>query len=127
MRTCLFTFFAVALLTLCAPGGAALAAGPVCPPGTNAGTCLNNAIAAIEQLEQRVAKLEAERGQSSGQGSGQTGQGIGKGASEGGSNIHSSGQPTCTGGQVLDAKTNRCACPNNLVWSGTTCKPKNAL
>jgi len=96
----------------------ASAAGPVCPPGTNAGTCLNNAIAAIEQLEQRVAKLEAERGQSGGGAPAPTGQGAG--------NIHSQAPPSCKGGQVLDVKTDRCVCQNNWVWDGANCRPKNA-
>lgn len=94
------------------------AAGPICPAGTNVGTCLNNAIAAIDQLEQRVARLEAEVAQGGGAtGNAASGRGIG--------NMQGQGV-TCKGGQVLDPRTDRCACQNNWVWDGSTCKPKNA-
>jgi len=46
----------------------------VCPPGTSAGACLDNAFAAIDDLERRVSALEsAQSGGSTSQSGGQSG------------------------------------------------------
>ena len=68
MRTHLIAIVIVGAAALCisaiaqlAPGpAAAAAASGLCPAGTSAGQCLDNAVAAINDLERRVAALEAQ-------------------------------------------------------------------
>jgi hypothetical protein len=97
----LLALFGISLLTLCPLAAPADAA--ACPPGMSAGACLDKALAAIDDLERRVAQLERGGGSS-------------KGAND--------GKPNCTGGQVVQG--GQCVCPNGLVSTPMGCRPKNA-
>ncbi len=101
MPTRLLALFGISLLTLCPPAASAHAA--TCPPGMSAGACLDKALAAIDDLERRVATLEAA-------------------SRSGGAPAKAGGQ--CTGGQVMQG--GQCACPNGLVMGPMGCRPKNA-
>ena len=77
MKTQIVTIIGLCSAMLAIPADAASpyynSSSQVCPSGTSPGRCLDNAIAAIDDLERRVAILEG-RGGAASQGTGYNGQ-----------------------------------------------------